>query len=904
MAAEYNPENPMQDVNGAMLLRFHKWTCAAIGVLGLGLAQNALAQSSGTEALEESMDEVVVSATRVRNIGIVGDQTAPKSRISLAGDYLDSQVPGNTLFQGLNQLPGVNFANNDPYGSSGGNLRLRSFDGSRVSVTFDGVPLNDSGNYALFTNQMLDPELVDRVDVNLGTTDVDSPTASATGGTIAFRTRRPADEMGFSGTLSAGRFDYRRSFLRVDTGEFGPWGTKAFIAGSYTNYEKFKGPGELQKKQFNSVIRQDFENENFISLAFHFNRNRNAFYRNGSALNFEQYGFDFDNLATCTRDAPTFGVADNDNATAPMGTPTPIPPAPQFADDPQYPTSCSNFYGVRLNPSDTGNIRMQSLWHLGDKLILTFDPSWQYTLANGGGSTTIGESTTATTLDRRVLGARTDITAFDLNGDGDTLDTIRFYSPNTTNTKRWGATTSLIWDVSENHRMRVAYTWDRARHRQTGMWGPLDSAGHPENVFAGRQGERVLAADGEIIRGRDRFSIAELKQIALEYRGQFWDDKFTTTIGLRRPEFKRELNQYCYTPNGGNGGPGTIGASGGTYCTARAPFATLPNGNVTFLPAPMGGSAVEFIAPYHEEVEFDDILPNIGLSFNPWDRHQFYLSYAQGLSAPRTDNLYSVRRLTDGSVGRPTPETETTKAYDLGWRLNGSNTLASVAIWKVDYSDRIVTSFDPDLGISADRNVGDVEVEGVDMQIGQRLGSVVQLSASASYTKSEVLADLLNAQITHPVTGLPDRLFIPLKGKELVETPEWTFALRSDFQITEDFHVGLQGKWVDDRFSTDLNDEVSPGYTVVDLDMDYRLKIPGLESASIQVNVSNLLDKEYFGTISSGIGRGNNGLAGSPVLCYRESDDVVQNCSGQNGLLGFFSVGAPRTVLATFKFEF
>ena len=48
----------------------------------------------------------------------------------------------------------------------------------------------------------------------------------------------------------------------------------------------------------------------------------------------------------------------------------------------------------------------------------------------------------------------------------------------------------------------------------------------------------------------------------------------------------------------------------------------------------------------------------------------FYVSYAEGLSAPRTDNLYSVRRQADGSVGNPLPESETTKAYDLGWRLN------------------------------------------------------------------------------------------------------------------------------------------------------------------------------------------------------------------------------------------
>ena len=69
-----------------------------------------------------------------------------------------------------------------------------------------------------------------------------------------------------------------------------------------------------------------------------------------------------------------------------------------------------------------------------------------------------------------------------------------------------------------------------------------------ENVFAGREGQRVYAADGDVIRGRDRFSVAELNQYALEWRGQFVDDKLTATVGVRAPFFKRELNQYCYTP--------------------------------------------------------------------------------------------------------------------------------------------------------------------------------------------------------------------------------------------------------------------------------------------------------------------------------------------------------------------
>ena len=101
------------------------------------------------------------------------------------------------------------------------------------------------------------------------------------------------------------------------------------------------------------------------------------------------------------------------------------------------------------------------------------------------------------------------------------LDTVRFYAPNTTNTKRWGVTTSLIWDINDDNRAPLRlHLGSRAASPDRAV-GPLEPSGDPEDVFAGRQGDRVFAADGEVIRGRDRFSIAELNQFALEWRGQF-----------------------------------------------------------------------------------------------------------------------------------------------------------------------------------------------------------------------------------------------------------------------------------------------------------------------------------------------------------------------------------------------
>jgi len=891
----------MRNVKGAMLHRLHKYSVLTAALLGAGFAQNALAQSTGTDAIEE----VVVTGVKTRVIGMVGEQTAPKSRVSISSDYLATQTPGQSVFQSINQIPGVNFTNNDGFGTSGGNLRIRGFDGSRVSVTFDGVPLNDSGNYALFTNQMLDPELVDRVDVNLGTTDVDSPTASATGGTVAYRTKRPNEEFGGEAVVSAGSESYMRGFLRVDTGQWGESGISSWFAASYQKYDKFKGPGDLQKNQFNAAFRKDFENGDFITLGMHYNRNRNDFYRTSSDANFQAFGRDYDNLDSCTRDPVQNGApADNDGFLPPSATQPPLP-APLFADMLIYPGSCTNYYGLRINPSDTGNIRMQSLWHITDNVRLTFDPSWQYTLANGGGTSTIVESF-GQTADVRAVGSA-NVAGFDLNGDGDIIDTVRFYSPNTTNTKRWGATTSLIWDLNEANRVRFAYTWDRARHRQTGMWGTMTDAGNPTNVFAGRQGERVLAADGDIIRGRDRFSIAELSQFALEWRGSYLEDKFVATVGLRAAYFTRELNQYCYTPDGGTGNSGNIAAQGGTLCTSRQPNATLANGNVTFV-TPMTGTAVQFIRPYSEEVKFDDLLPNVGLSFRPWDAHMFYVSYAEGLSAPRTDNLYSVTRLPDNTVGRPTPESETTKAFDFGWRFTGSSTFASAGLWKIDYTNRIVSSFDPELGFSVDRNVGDVDMWGAEAQIAQQIGDTFSVSGSVSYAKTELLDNLPYGPT---VTLAPNNVqqFLPLAGNELVETPEWQFALRADWTPIEDLHVGLQGKWVDERFSTDLNDETTPAYTVVDLDASYRFHMGDSQSLQLQLNVTNVLDEEYYSTISSGVGATST----TPLQCLRAgSGDALFNCQNPrsptganiNGGVGFFGISAPRTFLASIIYNF
>jgi len=779
-------------------------------VAALAFVATAQAQSTATQIEEgvlKQLDEITVTARHAASTtDLIRVEEATRSRSTVGNAYLATQPAGQSVAQSLNLVPGLDFSNADAYGASGGNLRMRSFDGSRVSLMVDGIQLNDSGNHAIYTGQMLDPEIIETAAVNLGTTDVDSPTASATGGTINLLMSRPKRTRALALRPGFGTDAFRRVFMRGDTGEFGPWNTTAYATYSFQEYDKFKGPGNLQRQQFNARIFQDLGEADFLSLSAHFNRGRSHFYRYATAAQYQTNGWEFDNDATCVRPAPMSGTTQDEG-------------------DPLF--SCANYYNVRINPSDTANIRGQSSIGIARNLRLTFDPSFQYVLANGGGYGAVFEN------DMRLRGDAV-VAGVDLNGDGDVMDRIALYTPNNTSTRRYGINSALLWNLAPGSLLRLSYTFDRAWHRQTGRAGWFDQDGDPESVFAGRNGTPVSTADGHELRRRARKSIALLNQVSLGYSGRILDGRLRLNLGLRAPFFERALNQHCHTPVANPGGD--------PWCTTQAESgAPDAQGHVT-----LAGSGDDlYVPPYSGRKKYHRLLPGIGIALLPGsDGNQLFMSYSQGFSAPRNDNLYS-RQIVDV---RP----ETTDTFELGYRYQGSAMLGTATLWKTDYSNRIISAWDADQGIATDRNVGKVKLWGIDTAVGFEPSPGLSVYGTASYIHSRMTRDV----------QLDANTVAPTAGRELVETPDVTLGARLQYRIAG-FALGLQGRHVGNRWANDINTEKTGSYTLVDLDAAYAFRMRGSDS-SMQVNLLNMFDKRYLGAIGTSINGAGYYSAGAP----------------------------------------
>ena len=455
---------------------------------------------------------MVMADTRdsdVGTIGVQGKATAGggymvqeesiKGRSTVTKEALDKQTATGNAVDKLKYTPGLNISSEDATGLSGFRFTMRGLNSDQVGMSVDGMPINDSGNYALYSNLLGDPENIEQIFVTQGSAEADGPHIGSSGGNIGIVTIRPTKETGAFVKQIIGSNATRKTFARLNTGEVN--GLSNWLSASHTEGDMWRGSGAVRadKVEWNSFF--DAGEGNTANLILKYHEQDNNSYSQLTKSQFQQNGRKFD----------------------------PYPATPAVGSNGKV----NSYYALAQNPFQTFTGVLNTQFKLADNLALSVIPYYYW--GNGSG---VGSSSYALNRGSNVGGVF-DLsnlpTAAQYNADGSSTTGV-YYRPSRTQTWRPGITTKLNWDLEE-HSLQFGYWYERARQSQTQPFIALKNSGKPSDTWP--DGDAVVDANGNTVQGRDRFTVTPAQKVWAQDTWYINPD-WTLVAGLAYMNVKRD----------------------------------------------------------------------------------------------------------------------------------------------------------------------------------------------------------------------------------------------------------------------------------------------------------------------------------------------------------------------------
>lgn len=171
-----------------------------------------------------------------------GDQT-PVTKSNLDGQEIDALAYGQDVPQLLQYTPSMTWYSDSGTGANYSYFSLRGIHQTRINMTFDGAPLNDPAEHALYFNNFHDfTSAVDSIQVQrgVGTSSVGSP---AYGGSVNFASPGPRASPRGDARVVLGSYDTARASLAYDSGLIGDgfWASGRFSYARTDGYRESSG---------------------------------------------------------------------------------------------------------------------------------------------------------------------------------------------------------------------------------------------------------------------------------------------------------------------------------------------------------------------------------------------------------------------------------------------------------------------------------------------------------------------------------------------------------------------------------------------------------------------------------------------------------------------------------------
>nr|WP_297802733.1 TonB-dependent receptor [uncultured Brevundimonas sp.] len=246
----------------------------------------------------------------------------------------------------------------------------------------------------------------------------------------------------------------------------------------------------------------------------------------------------------------------------------------------------------------------------------------------------------------------------------------------------------------------------------------------------------------------------------------------------------------------------------------------------------------------------DQLLPHIGVLWNLTPHEQVFASYAENLALPRgADDVFAL-----ASPTASTPEAETSENWEVGFRTSRPRFNAAIALYRTLFNNRLqsyaVTVPGSTTTESFFQNVGQVEARGVEFSglwKPEGLNDKVYFNLNASFNQVEFRDDVPNFT---PVTGAP----LVISGNTVPDSPEWVIQGGVTFEPVPWVVANVSVRHIGERFTNFTNTERLDANTLVNAYIDFGGEdwaVGALRDLRLRVNVDNLFDEAYLGTISS-----------------------------------------------------
>jgi len=225
---------------------------------------NALAQDNFTLNDTVNLDEVLVKATRI-------DKNAPFTQSNITKQEIEARNLGQDIPVLLNFLPNVVTTSDAGAGVGYTGIRVRGSDATRVNVTINGIPLNDSESHNVFWVNLPDfASSTQSIQLQRG---VGSSTngAGAFGASLSMSTNGIQEKASAAVSLSGGSYNTFKSNVQFSSGTLNSFGDfKAEFTGRVSKIES-DGYIDRAASDLKSVyLSASFFNDNTLIKAIAF----------------------------------------------------------------------------------------------------------------------------------------------------------------------------------------------------------------------------------------------------------------------------------------------------------------------------------------------------------------------------------------------------------------------------------------------------------------------------------------------------------------------------------------------------------------------------------------------------------------------------------------------------------